>query len=283
MCQHGTPGCDGLDGDDADPCEACREAWLNGNTVYDSGATVTTASPAWGEQDQQDKEYAMQLIPDVTRLLSQRFCDDTDRFAAAEPSEGEIQWPESETDGAYADTETTATHYQDYSGVDVVVDLDPYPHLGIGNRVRPYENAAAPNGTSGFSMRWSNGLSKPSEFHRYMAAYRDGVQIPVIEYAFGRHDGESDPSLVDWYMIDPLLVMAAVDADVLDYAGPFPARNGDGTEAVYFDVQDLRDAGCLTYAWDSVSGGRIMKSDRTLMEQGCKVSRDRRNAPIEHQ
>jgi hypothetical protein len=104
-----------------------------------------------------------------------------------------------------------------------------------------------------FSIRTATYSDQDTEYDKLLNAHRNGGNVPAI-YTFGVGDGVSygeclDKGFREFYFLNLPRFLKLVDAGHLTPVASYP--NGDGSEALYYDVDDLHDHNVVQ---DSVSG-----------------------------
>jgi hypothetical protein len=109
-----------------------------------------------------------------------------------------------------------------------------------------------------FSIRTATYSDADTEYDKMLNAYRNGGNVPAI-YAFGIGAGTSRRQCLrrgfaEFYFLDNKRFLKLVDNGHLEAVACYP--NGDGSEALYFSIESLRNHGIIE---DAVAGG-VLKS-----------------------
>lgn len=155
-------------------------------------------------------------------------------------------------------------HLIDYAGIDKVLDCRDRI-IPIGHRVRP--NDPTTDWSTDFSLRRSNGVTTPGgesipcEYKKIKTALEDGGSYPCY-FGFGVYDEPAGDGAVNGFnyfmIIDTRALFEAIEDGRLD-GEENTNTSGDGTAALYFTREELREAPCVATEWDS--HGRPIHSD----------------------
>ena len=146
-------------------------------------------------------------------------------------------------------------HLVDYAGIDKLIDVRERV-IPIGHRVRP--NDPTTDWSTDFSLRRSNGVvtpdgeSVPCEYVKIKTAIEQGGSYPCY-FGFGVYDEPADGAVngFNYFMlIDTRALFEAIEEDRLDGEENTNA-SGDGTAALYFTREELREARCVAAEWGS--------------------------------
>jgi len=153
----------------------------------------------------------------------------------------------------YRDQEVSAAVLDCDGGTDKIVN----PETGIRHVAQRFRTRAkSDNGyvfTTDFSIRTSSYSGKDTEYDKVMNAWRNDGTVPAI-YAFGIADGFNraealESGFREFHFINYPAFLRQFDNGHITPNACY--ENGDGSEALYFAVSDLADAGVIR---DSVSG-----------------------------
>ena len=128
----------------------------------------------------------------------------------------------------------------DYAGIDCLVDRGAPFHL-IAERARPAKEDRKPD----FSFRTENDCERPSEYDKFLAAYRYRGFYPDT-YAFGIVTVD-ESRFESFYLIDTERFLECIDEGRFDGDEEHPS--GDGTRARYYPVTELDELGCILESW----------------------------------
>lgn len=184
------------------------------------------------ERFQQDrKEWATALDAEADRYYQEFF----------DVSEHAIYSFESCFEGEYdvGDAERSL-QLLDFAGLDRLVDVQGQRIVPIAQRWRPA------SGGRDFSFRVTNGKGKDAERDKCLNAFRDGGFYPAV-YAFGVV-AESEESFEEFHLLDTRKFLMAIETETIRGEGPYPSPDGK-TEALYYSVEALREAGCVLQSW----------------------------------
>lgn len=204
---------------------------VGGKTVYEPAPSPETDTADDDRFNQEQKEWAAELDEQAVAYLCEFYGVDAD----------DVYDFEGLTSGEYdVDDPTRALQILDYAGVDKIIDC--------GERIVPVAFRFRPQ-TEAFDVDFSycvdNGTGKHAERTKHLNAYRDGGLYPTT-YAFGVV--AADKSGFDaFHLIDMRDFLACVEFGALDPDGP-RERDG-GVWALYYSVEELRDAGCILESW----------------------------------
>lgn len=112
-----------------------------------------------------------------------------------------------------------------------------------------------------FSIRTSTYSDSKTEYDKLLNAYRNGGNVPAI-YTFGVGDGVTQAECLnkgfrEFYFLKLPRFLRRVDGGHLTPVASY--GNGDGSEALYYDLDDLRDQSVVQH---SVSGGVLRSAWR---------------------
>jgi len=124
-----------------------------------------------------------------------------------------------------------------------------------------------------FSIRTSSYTGADTEYDKLLNAYRNDGNVPAI-YSFGVADAFNKPDALeagfrDFYFLDLERFLKLVDNNQLEPVSCYP--NGDGSEALYFSVDSLRDTGIIR---DEIHGDVLSSAWR-----GVQTSNEFATAP----
>lgn len=154
-------------------------------------------------------------------------------------------------------TETAAAMLDADGGTDKVVR----PATGIRHVAQRFRKRNKDGSTvydPDFSIRTSTYSEAKTEYDKMLNAYRNGGNVPAI-YAFGVGDGTSRKQCLrrgfsEFHFLDNQRFLKLVDAGHLQPIACY--GNGDGSEALYYSIESLRDHGVIE---DTVAGS-VLKS-----------------------
>lgn len=180
---------------------------------------------------QERKDWATALDDEADRYYQEHF----------DVSEHCIYGFESCFDGEYdvGDAERSL-QLLDFAGLDRLVDVNGERIVPIAQRWRPA------SGGQDFSFRVANGKGKDAERDKCLNAFRDGGFYPAI-YAFGVVDS-SEESFAEFHLLNTRKFLMAIETDSIRGEGPYSSPD-EQTEAMYYSVDQLRDAGCVLNSW----------------------------------
>lgn len=172
---------------------------------------------------------------------------------------------------AHAETEEAAQKI-DASGIDKVVE----PDTGVRHVAQRFRTLTERDGQilePDFSIRISSYTDQDTEYDKLLNAYRNGGNVPKI-YTFGVGASVSKQDCLqsgfkDFYFLDLHRFLKLFDQSHIDPCGSYP--NGDGSKALYFDIQQLRDTDIIR----TEISGNVLAS----CWNGCNVSNDFPTAP----
>jgi hypothetical protein len=154
-------------------------------------------------------------------------------------------------------TEAAARVLDADGGTDKVIR----PSTGIRHVAQRFRKLSK-NGTQvydpDFSIRTSTYTDANTEYDKMLNAWRNGGNVPAI-YTFGVGDGTSRKQCLqrgfrEFYFLDNHRFLKLVDGGHLE---PIACHgNGDGSEALYYTVESLRNNGVVE---DAISG-EVLKS-----------------------
>lgn len=135
----------------------------------------------------------------------------------------------------------------DKSGIDAIVSTHGGAPVFIAERVRTLRQRHGRLKRPDFSLRVQTASGDDSELPKLMDAYQTGRSLPDC-YLFGiaaadNTDDAVERGLSALYWLDAERIFGAIDAGQLEgseYASP----TGEITR--YYEIDDLRDAGCVT-------------------------------------
>lgn len=128
----------------------------------------------------------------------------------------------------------------DFAGLDRLVDVNGNRIVPIAQRYRPVD------GGHDFSFRVTNGKGKDAEYDKCLNAFRNGGFYPSV-YAFGIADAD-ESSFVEFHLLDTRRLLMAIETGELQGDGPYDSPDGQ-TKALYYSIEDLREAGCILNSW----------------------------------
>jgi hypothetical protein len=172
-----------------------------------------------------------------------------------------------------AGTEETAAKKIDASGIDKIVE----PSTGvrhIAQRFRTPERFGSGELVDpDFSLRVSSYTDRQTEYDKLLNAYRNGGNVPKI-YTFGvaadvSKSQSRETGFKAFYFIDLHAFLKQFESGHIQPCSCYP--NGDGSEALYFDIGDLREQGVIQ---DEISGGVLSSCWRD-----CDTASEFPNAP----
>lgn len=160
----------------------------------------------------------------------------------------------------HAETEHAALE-MDMSGIDKIVK----PLTGVRHIAQRFRTLSEIKGgrvvDPDFSIRTSTYGDEDTEYDKLMNAHRNGGQVPkVYTFGIGAAVSKSDcleSGFKDFYFLKLPRFLKLVDHGKVKACQSHP--NGDGTKALYFEIQDLRDnriiqneisGSVLTSCWD---------------------------------
>lgn len=154
-------------------------------------------------------------------------------------------------EGEYdASDEGRVAQWMDFTGIDKLVDCHDQI-IPVAQRFRPDDRDQVD-----FSLRTSNGTgARPSEFTKITTGFAESGLFPEV-YAFGVVDTETD-EFRNFALISVSRLCSALELGEIGGEGPYPSSHG--TEALYFPIDELRDAGCILAEW--IDGYRIDGGD----------------------
>lgn len=133
----------------------------------------------------------------------------------------------------------------DYGGCDVVVDCGDR-HVHVAQRIRPSRPTRVD-----LSLRTETGVDgRTAELEKWLNARNDGGYFPTV-IAFGVHDHVIE-CLQQLVLIDTASVLDALERETL-VGETYPT--GDGTEARYLAVADIREHADVLAEWEGLIEG----------------------------
>lgn len=161
-------------------------------------------------------------------------------------------------------TEKTAQILDSDGGTDKVVR----PETGIRHIAQRFRTQDEKYGNPDFSIRTSTYSGVETEYDKLMNAYRNNGNIPAI-YSFGIGAGVTQSECLQRgfaavHFIDLPSFLNRVDNNDIEAIGRF--RNGDGSEALYYNIDQLRRYGVIN---DSIHGDVLSSAweDRALSDE----------------
>lgn len=143
----------------------------------------------------------------------------------------------------------------DYSGIDkILITTNGYP-IHIAQRFRqPYYDEELGWTDADFSLRVSSYQKDYVEYQKLLDAHTGAGSTPSV-YGFGRTPQGRQPAREEgfkqFFLIDlPEFLRKHISGEI-DVVEQAP--NGDGSMGAYFDIDDLRDVGCLIAEFDFTS------------------------------
>jgi len=142
----------------------------------------------------------------------------------------------------------------DFSGIDKIIITNDGRTIHIAQRFRrEYEKDGAwlePD----FSLRVDSYNDEVTEYKKLERAYFGIGSMPDV-YGFGRMPYGRQPALQngfdEFYLINlKQLAVEHFDGE-LSAEGPYP--NGDGSRGLYFDLDALRESGCMIHGWPDLN------------------------------
>lgn len=142
---------------------------------------------------------------------------------------------------AHAEDEQAAQKI-DASGIDKMVE----PDTGVRHLAQRFRTLSERDGQifdPDFSIRTSTYNDKETEYDKLLNAYRNGGNVPKI-YTFGIGASVSktdclDSGFKDFYFLDLHRFLKLLDQAQIEACASYP--NGDGSKALYFKIEELRD------------------------------------------
>lgn len=153
---------------------------------------------------------------------------------------------------AYAETEDAAMKI-DASGIDKMIE----PDTGVRHIAQRFRTLSELKDASvvdpDFSIRRASYSDQDTEYDKLFNAYRNNGDIPRL-YSFGIGAAISKADCLemgfkDFYFFDLPRFLKLVDSGHIEAVASYP--NGDGSEALYYSIDDLRDSDVIQ---DEISG-----------------------------
>lgn len=179
--------------------------------------------------------------------------DDRDKWALEMQSRYAVDiyceyWAIPESDVTEVDQlrgdEVAAKLLDTQGGTDKVVT----PSTGIRHIAQRFRTRDREFGDPDFSIRVSSYSDKDTEYDKIMNAFRNGGNVPQI-YSFGIADGYTkseglENGFYSFHFIDFPRFLQLFDSGHIQPIACY--ANGDGSEALYFNIDDLRQKHAVT-------------------------------------
>lgn len=159
-------------------------------------------------------------------------------------SESSVHSVETALDAEYTTVEEGAIiQALDYHCVDLMIEK-PGRLVALAQRFRPL--TAKSDDSPDFSIRYDTGTTYKAEHELLSQSIANGGIMPSY-YSFGIHNNNV---LIDWYLVNVReLYTHVIDASI-EYDGPHYSPGG--TKAIYFDLDEMDDVGCIERHYDTV-------------------------------
>jgi len=146
----------------------------------------------------------------------------------------------------------------DFGDVDKIILHDDGRQMQMSQRFRkPYNGNNDPD----FTLRYSRPTSdKPIEHSRLMAAHDDGAASYPRRYSFGRVHDDHSRGIYELYIVDTEALITAIKTGEIAEHGP--KVNPEGQRFMWYEVDELRDAGAVVREWRPDSGSNVNLSER---------------------
>jgi hypothetical protein len=151
----------------------------------------------------------------------------------------------------------------DYSGIDKIVHTKGNGPIQVAQRFRqPYYDSTAGWTDADFSIRVQTYSNQDTEYDKLKRAFNGRGQVPSV-YGFGRTpQGRAvarESGFSEFYLIDCQTFLGEHLNGGLDAA--CRASNGDGSAALYFDLDELDRHGCVIETFSQTDGAAVSNTD----------------------
>jgi hypothetical protein len=138
----------------------------------------------------------------------------------------------------------------DFSGIDKLIITKNKITIHIAQRFRRDYNKNGEWRTPDFSLRFKSYSDTITEYEKVKKAHYGLASMPTV-YGFGRmpygRKVAIENGFDEFYLINLEALASAHFDGPLSAEGPKP--NGDGSKGLYFDLDDLRQHGCIIHEW----------------------------------